>query len=53
MQARPRVAVEISDPDNPYRYLTIRGCDVEIAEEGADAHIDKLSKLPRIHTVYD
>ena len=40
----PRVALAIIDPDNPYRYLEIRGRVVEITEEGADANIDKLAK---------
>src|SRR2546430_13106047 len=34
----------IIDPENPYRYLEIRGKVVEITEQGADAHIDKLAK---------
>ena len=40
----PRVAMAIVDPDNPYRYLEIRGRVVEITEEGAQAHIDKMAK---------
>src|SRR5438874_13621148 len=40
----PRVAISIVDPDNPYRYLEIRGRVVEITEQGADTHIDKLAK---------
>jgi PPOX class probable F420-dependent enzyme len=40
----PRVALAIVDPDNPYRYLEIRGRVGEITEEGADAHIDKMAK---------
>jgi PPOX class probable F420-dependent enzyme len=40
----PRVAVAIVDPENPYRYLEIRGKVVEITERGADEHIDKLAK---------
>jgi PPOX class probable F420-dependent enzyme len=40
----PRVTMTLLDPDNPYRYLEIRGRVVEIAEQGADAHIDKLAK---------
>src|SRR5215467_3874167 len=40
----PRVALSIVDPENPYRYLEIRGRVVEITEQGADAHIDKLAK---------
>ncbi len=44
MRSRPRVALSIQDPDNPYRYLEVRGSVVEITEEGADEHIDKLAK---------
>src|SRR5438045_5115055 len=40
----PRVAVAVIDPENPYRYLEIRGRVVEITEQGADAHIDKMAK---------
>jgi PPOX class probable F420-dependent enzyme len=40
----PRVAMAIIDPDDPYRYLEIRGKVVEITEQGADAHIDKMAK---------
>jgi PPOX class probable F420-dependent enzyme len=40
----PRVAITLMDPENPYRYLEIRGSVVEITEEGADAHIDKMAK---------
>lgn len=43
MRRDPRVALAISDPANPYRYLQVRGTIVEITEQGADAHIDKLS----------
>jgi PPOX class probable F420-dependent enzyme len=43
MEQRPQVALDIVDPDNIYRYLGLRGRVVEITEEGADAHIDKLS----------
>ena len=40
----PRVSLAIIDPENPYRYLEIRGKVVEITEQGADAHIDKMAK---------
>ena len=40
----PRVSLSIMDPDNAYRYLEIRGRVVEITEQGADSHIDKLAK---------
>jgi PPOX class probable F420-dependent enzyme len=41
---QPRVAVSISDPENPYRYLSIQGRVVEMTEAGGDAHIDKMAK---------
>jgi PPOX class probable F420-dependent enzyme len=44
MRRDPRVAMAIIDPENPYRYLEIRGRVAEITEEGADAHIDKMAK---------
>ena len=40
----PRVAISVTDPDNPYRSLMIRGRVTKITREGADAHIDKLAK---------
>lgn len=44
VRREPRVALAIMDPDNPYRYLEIRGRVVEITEQGAAAHIDKMAK---------
>jgi PPOX class probable F420-dependent enzyme len=44
MRRDPRVAMAIIDPENPYRYLEIRGRVAEITEENADAHIDKMAK---------
>ncbi len=43
MRQSPQVAVAISDPDDPYRYIQIRGLVTEITEEGALAMIDHLS----------
>ena len=40
----PRVSLAIIDPDNPYRYVEIRGRVVEITEDGADDNINKLAK---------
>jgi len=40
----PRVTLTLMDPDNPYRYLEVRGRVVDITEKGADQHIDKLAK---------
>ncbi|HSC28613.1 MAG TPA: PPOX class F420-dependent oxidoreductase [Vicinamibacterales bacterium] len=44
MSRDPRVALAISDPANPYRYLQLRGRVTEITEEGADAHIDRMAR---------
>jgi PPOX class probable F420-dependent enzyme len=38
------VALAIMDPDQPYRYMQIRGRVRRVLEEGADAHIDALAK---------
>jgi len=40
----PRVTLTLIDPDNPYRYLEVRGRVVDITEKGADQHINKLAK---------
>ena len=40
----PRVSMALIDPENPYRFMEIRGRVVEITEEGADAQINKLAK---------
>jgi PPOX class probable F420-dependent enzyme len=44
MRRDKQVALSIQDPDNPYRYLAIRGAIDDITENGADAHIDALAK---------
>ena len=44
MRSDPRVSLSISDPDNPYRYLEVHGSVVEITEDGADEHIDRMAK---------
>jgi len=38
------VAISITDPDNPYRYVQIRGNVTRVTEEGARDHIDKMAK---------
>ena len=40
----PRVSLAVSDPDNPYRYLEVRGKVVEVTEKGADDHINQMAK---------
>jgi len=44
LRRSPRVALSIQDPENPYRYLEVRGRVVGVTEDGADAHIDGLAK---------
>src|SRR5918999_2833392 len=44
MRRDPRVALAISDPENPYRYIQVRGRVAEVTEQGADAHADRMSK---------
>ncbi|MDX2706440.1 PPOX class F420-dependent oxidoreductase [Streptomyces sp. NPDC059718] len=39
----PRVAVAVSDPDDPSRYFQVRGRVREVTTEGAADHIEKLS----------
>jgi PPOX class probable F420-dependent enzyme len=44
VRSDPRVSIAIIDPENPYRYLGIRGRVHEITQEGATQHIDKMAK---------
>ncbi|HUO06525.1 MAG TPA: PPOX class F420-dependent oxidoreductase [Candidatus Binataceae bacterium] len=44
MKVGAKVALSILDPDNPYRYIQIRGPVVKETESGANAHIDSLAK---------
>jgi PPOX class probable F420-dependent enzyme len=43
LQRDGRVAMSILDPDNPYRYLEVRGKIIERTTEGADKHIDAMA----------
>ena len=44
MRRDPRVSLALLDPDNPYRHMAVQGRVVEITENGADQHIDKMAK---------
>jgi PPOX class probable F420-dependent enzyme len=44
MRLNPRVALVITDPNDPYRYIQIRGKVVEITTLDAREHLDRLSK---------
>ena len=43
IRRNPHVAITLQDPDNPYRYVSVKGTVEEITLEGADAHINALS----------
>ena len=45
MRRDPRVTLAVTEPDNPYQYIEIRGDVVEFIEgDEAEAGIDKLAK---------
>jgi len=44
LQTQRRATLLFVDPDNPYRFMEVRGNVVEEREEGARTHIDRLSK---------
>ena len=39
-----RIAISVTDQNNPYHMVTVRGRVVEQTTGGADKHIDKLAK---------
>lgn len=43
LQKDKRVALSILDPENPYRYLEVRGRVADRTLNGADAHIDAMA----------
>jgi PPOX class probable F420-dependent enzyme len=45
MARDPRVTIAAIDPQNPYRWIEVRGRVVETTEEGAVEHISALCKL--------
>ncbi len=52
VRKNPNVALAVMDPDNPYRYLEVRGRVVEITQNGADEHINKMSQKYLGNPVY-
>jgi PPOX class probable F420-dependent enzyme len=44
MRRDSRVALSVTNADNPYKELAIQGQVVEITHEGADDHIDTLAR---------
>ena len=45
LRVDPRVAICVSNAENPYHYIEIRGKVVEMTQEGANEQIDRLAKL--------
>jgi PPOX class probable F420-dependent enzyme len=43
MTARPKVALAILDPDDPYRWLQIRGTVISSTTEGGREHFNRLN----------
>ena len=48
----PRIALSIVDPQNPYRYLEIRGRVAEIREDEGNAFINSMAKKYMDQDVY-
>ncbi|MBI2168544.1 MAG: PPOX class F420-dependent oxidoreductase [Actinobacteria bacterium] len=44
LERDPRIALSITDPENPYRYLEIRGRVVAIDDDPDNAFIDSLAQ---------
>jgi PPOX class probable F420-dependent enzyme len=44
MTGRPRIAVDVQDPRRPYRYVSVRGCVVSVATDGAHEQLEQLSR---------
>jgi PPOX class probable F420-dependent enzyme len=44
MKRDGRVALSVTDPDQPYKALMIRGKVSKVVTDGAEEHIDKLAK---------
>ena len=44
LRTNPQATLCLVDPDNPFRYLELRGRVDEITEQGADGMIDRLAK---------
>ncbi len=44
LAADPRVAVSLTDPDDPYRAIAVRGTVVTFTTDGADEVIDRFAK---------
>ena len=43
VRENPHVAVSMTDPDDPYRLLSVRGEVVDLTEDGAVEHVNELA----------
>jgi PPOX class probable F420-dependent enzyme len=43
IRRNPKVGISVLDPDDPYRYVSVRG-EAELTEAGAKSHIDELAR---------
>lgn len=44
LRKNPQCSISLVDPQNPYNVFAVKGRVVQITEEGADEHIDRLAK---------
>ena len=44
VRSNPRVGLVVLDPEDPYRYVSIRGEVVEVTQNGAVEHIHELAR---------
>lgn len=44
LRRNPRIGLAVSSAEDPYVHMTMRGKVIDITPEGADDHIDKLTK---------
>lgn len=44
LQRNPKVGVSMTDPEDPYRFLSVRGEVDAMVEDGAVDHIDELAR---------
>ena len=44
IRQNPQVAIDVTEQENPYNMVSIKGEVVDITAEGADEHIDSLAK---------
>lgn len=45
MRSNPKVSLLAYDPKNPLHNIEIRGCVIEMTEDGAVEHLDELTQL--------